>query len=92
MRIRALSVFERVVYHCVCTDERDPGRPMLEVDAVLRTGDADGPLLVTVADYKRMVGFAVAAANLPALRDAGSTEVHDGVEYLVFRVWQTVES
>lgn len=92
MRIRALSVFERVVYHCVCIDERDPGRPTLEVDAVLRAGDADGPLLVTVADYKRMVGFTVAQANLPALRDAARTELHDGVEYLAFRVWQTVGS
>lgn len=91
MRIRALSVFERVVYHCVCVDRRDPGRPLLEVDALLREGDADGPLLVTVADYKRMAGFDAAAAHLPALRRAGRTERHDGVEYVAFRVWERVE-
>ena len=50
MRIRALSVFERIVYHCVCIDAHDPVRPLLEVDAILRDGDADGPLLVTIAD------------------------------------------
>ena len=88
MRIRALSVFERIVYHCVCIDEHDPVRPVLEVDAILRDGDADGPLLVTVADYKQMLGFEVAKACVPQLRDAGRTQSHDGVEYLVFRVWE----
>jgi hypothetical protein len=88
MRIRVLSVFERVVYHCVCVDDRDPGRPVLEVDAILRAGDADGPLLVTVADYKRMIGFDAATASLPALRAAHRTEVHDGVEYLTFPMWE----
>ena len=89
MRIRALSVFERIVYHCVCIDEHDPARPVLEVDAILRDGDADGPLLVTVADYKQMLGFDVAnAVRARSSRDAGRTESHDGVEYLVFRVWE----
>ena len=84
MRIRALSVFERIVYHCVCIDAHDPARPVLEVDAILRDGDADGPLLVTVADYKQMLGFDV-ADGVPArsCARAGRTEVHDGVEYLV---------
>jgi hypothetical protein len=90
MRIRALSVFERIVYHCDCVDPADPGRPTLEVDALLRDGDADGPLLVTVADYKRMVGFTVAAAHLPALRDAGRLTTVDRVEYLAFPLWQPV--
>ena len=90
MRIRALSVFERIVYHCHCTDPTDPGRPTLEVDALLRDGDADGPLLVTVADYKRMLGFAVAAAHLPALRDAGRLTTVDRVEYLTFPLWEPV--
>ena len=65
---------------------------MLEVDALLRDGDADGPLLVTVADYKRMVGFDVAAACMPVLRAARRTEVHDGVEYLAFPLWERVVS
>jgi hypothetical protein len=90
MRIRALSVFEGVVYHCVCVDDRDPARPVLEVDALLRPGDADGPLLVTIADVKQMVGFDTVAAALPGYRRAGRTEVRDGVEYLVFRMWERV--
>jgi len=91
MRIRALSVFERIVYHCHCVDPTDPGRPTLEVDALLRDGDADGPLLVTVADYKRMVGFPVAAVHLPALRDAGRLTTVDRVEYLMFPLWEPVD-
>jgi hypothetical protein len=90
MRIRALSVFERVVYHCVCVDAHDPAHPMLEVDAVLREGDADGPLLVTVADYKRMAGFDAVQAALPELRRSGRTEQRDGVEYLRFPMWEPV--
>ncbi len=91
MRIRALSVFERIVYHCACVDTQDPARPVLEVDAVLREGDADGPLLVTVADYKHMIGFDAAHACLPQLRAAGRTEVHDGVEYLTFPMWSAAD-
>lgn len=91
MKIRASSVFERVVYHCSCVDPSDPGRPVLEVDALLREGDADGPLLVTVADYKRMVSFETAEQHLPTLRAAGRTETRDGVEYLLFPVWRELE-
>ena len=90
MRIVALSVFERIVYHCHCSDPTDPGRPTLEVDAILRDGDADGPLLVSVADYKRMIGFPAALAHLPSFRDAGRTTVIDGVEYLTFPLWRSV--
>jgi hypothetical protein len=83
-----MAVFERIVYHCTCLDAGDPGRPVLEVDAVLREGDADGPLMVPVADYKRMVGFATAAEHLPALRAQGRTDARDGVEYLLFPLWR----
>ena len=92
MRVRALSVFERIVYHCVCIDPRDPARPVLEVDAVLREGDADGPLLVAVADFKRMLGFDAANACVAPLRRAGRTETRDGVEYVTFAMWEVVES
>ena len=90
MRLRALSVFERVVYHCACIDPNDPAHPILEVDAVLREGDADGPLLVAVADFKRMVGFDATNAALTELRRAGRTEQRDGVEYVAFRMWEPV--
>jgi hypothetical protein len=90
MRIVATAVFERVVFHCACVDERDPAHPVLEVDALLREGDADGPLLLPVAEYKRMIGFDAAEASLPGFRSANRTERRDGVEYLVFPVWARV--
>ncbi|HTL84300.1 MAG TPA: hypothetical protein VL856_03905 [Acidimicrobiia bacterium] len=92
MRVRALSVFERVVYHCVCIDASDPARPVLEVDAILRDGDADGPLLVAVADFKRMIGMDATSAVLAELRRADRTETRDGVEYVSFRMWEPVSS
>lgn len=92
MRLRALSVFERIVYHCACIDPRDPAHPVLEVDAVLREGDADGPLLVAVADFKRILGFEAAKATMFELRRAGRTETHDGVEYVTFTMWEMVAS
>ncbi len=90
MRLRALSVFERIVYHCACIDPHDPARPVLEVDAVLREGDADGPLLVAVADFKRMIGFDETNTALGPLRRAGRTEMRDGVEYVTFPMWEPV--
>src|SRR5262249_62224566 len=85
------AVFEQLVSHCTCIDAGDPAHPRLEVDAILRDGDADGPLLLPVADYKRMAGFDAADARLPAFRSAGRTETCDGVEYLVFPVWERIE-
>ena len=67
----------------------DPAHPVLEVDAILRDGDADGPLLLPVAAFKAMVGFEAAAACVPTFRDAGRTERHDGVEYVAFPLWRT---
>ena len=65
MKIRALSVFEGVVYHCYAVDTANPCRPTLEVDAITRDGDVDqGPLLVSAADYLRMVGAEAAQACL----------------------------
>ena len=90
MRLRALSVFERIVYHCACIDPSDPARPVLEVDAVLRDGDADGPLLVAVADFKRMIGFEATKGCVAELRRAGRTETHDGVEYVSFAMWEMI--
>jgi hypothetical protein len=90
VRLRALSVFERIVYHCACIDPRDPAHPVLEVDAVLRPGDADGPLLVAVADFKRVLGFEATKACVGEFRRSGRTEMHDGVEYVTFTIWQMV--
>jgi hypothetical protein len=90
MRIRAVSVFERVVYHCDAVDRSHPCRPVLEVDALLRPGDADGgPLLVTVADYMRMAG-PDARRCLRQLDRQGRIVEHLGVRHVTFPTWTVV--
>lgn len=95
VRIRALSVFEGVVYHCWPVDPSHPERPTLEVDALLREGDADagaGPLLVTVSDYVAMVGdLPTARRCVAALRDRGRVVEWLGVEHISFPMWTRVE-
>jgi hypothetical protein len=90
VRIRALSVFESVVYHCYAVDGDHPCRPTLELDAVTRPGDTDeGPLLVTVADYLRMAG-PDASRCLPELERKGRIVDLMGVKHLSFPTWTTV--
>jgi hypothetical protein len=92
VRIRALSVFEGVVYHCYCADLSNPCRPTLEVEAVVRDGDVDaGPLLVAVADYLQMVGFETGRRCLHELDRRGRIVQHLGVDHLEFRTWTPVE-
>ena len=57
---------------------------------MLHEGDADGPLLVAIADVKRMLGVREAAALVPRWRAEGRTETHDGVEYLTFPIWRPI--
>ena len=94
MRIRALSVFEGIIYHCVCIDASSPCRPTLEVDALLRPGDADaqaGPLLLSTAEYGVMVGDAeVARRCLAELAARGRMAEHLGVAYIAFPTWTPV--
>ena len=95
MRIRALSVFEGVVYHCWCVDPSQPCRPTLEVEAVLRPGDADaesGPLLLSVADYIPMAGGMEAAAPcLDELAAKGRIVHHLDVAHISFPMWERLE-
>jgi hypothetical protein len=95
MRIRALSVFEGIVYHCWPVDRTNPCRPTLEVDAVLREGDADatsGPLLVAVPDYVAMVGDRRRArACLDELAEKGRIVDHLGVAHITFPIWSRVD-
>ena len=95
MRIRALSVFEGIVYHCWCVDRGQPCRPTLEVEAVLRPGDADaesGPLLLSVADYLTMAGGSGEAGRcLDSLRAKGRLVEHLGVPHIAFPTWTRVD-
>ena len=54
--------------------------------------EADGPLLVPVAEFKRMIGVDATNAVLGELRRSGRTEARDGVEYVTFPMWKPVES
>jgi hypothetical protein len=94
VRIRALSVFEGIIYHAQLIDPATPARPRLEVEAVLRPGDADaeaGPLLLSVAEYMVMVGDTTRArAALRELESKGRIVEHLGVRYLTFPTWERV--
>ena len=92
MIIRALSVFEQVIYHAVVMDRAHPCRPTLEVDAVLRDGDADGgPLLLAVAEYVVMAGGRDRAAPcLRELAERGRITQHLGVAQLTFPFWTPI--
>jgi len=96
VKIRVLSVFEGIVYHCWPVDLSNPGKPVLEVDAVLREGDADassGPLLLSVADYITMVGgLEKARPHLRELGAQGRVVEHLGAQYLSFPMWTRVSS
>ncbi len=93
MRIRALSVFEGVVYHSSLIDPSHPCRPTLEVEAVLREGDADaGPLLLPVAEYVLMAGGAeVARPCLDTLAARGRIVPHLDVPHVSFPTWTPVD-
>jgi uncharacterized protein YbjT (DUF2867 family) len=89
VRIRAVAVFERVVHNCVLVDPSRPERPVLEVDAILRSGDADGPLLLPVPQYMALLGGAAAAEPyLRELRDQGRILRHQGIAHVVFPTWE----
>ena len=92
MKIRALSVFEGVVYHCYVVDPSNPCRPVLEVEARTQPDDLDaGPLLVTLADYARMAGGRDAVMPcLDELRAKGRIVTWMDVEHLSFPTWTPV--
>ena len=91
MRIRATAVFERVIYNCFVTDPSRPEHPVLEMDALLRDGDADGPVLLPVPQFMAIVGGpAVAEPMLRRLSAQGRVVRHQGVAHLSFPTWQPV--
>ena len=85
-------MFEGIVYHCALVDGAHPCRPTLEVDAVIRPGDADdGPLLLPVADYATLAGGAeVVRPCIERFRAAGRLVDHLGVAHLAFPFWTPV--
>ena len=89
-----MSVFEGVVYHCWVVDPTAPCRPTLEVDALLRPGDADaeaGPLLLSVSDFIVFAGgIEVARPCLRELADAGRIVRHLDVDHIAFPTWTRV--
>ncbi|HEX2383569.1 MAG TPA: hypothetical protein VHI95_13080 [Acidimicrobiales bacterium] len=94
MRILAQSVFEGVVYQCTPLDVAHPCRPTLEVDALLRPGDADasaGPLLLPVADYIRMLGIDIARPCLHELAAKGRITTRLDVDHISFPTWTPFE-
>lgn len=88
VRITALAVFEQVVYQCHATTLDRPERPVLEVDAVLRPGDADGALLLPVPTFMALVGGPDQANEpLQHLAKAGRIVEHQGIAHIRFPLW-----
>jgi hypothetical protein len=86
--IRAFSVFEGIVYHCGLVDGTNPCRPLLEVEAVVRPGDADQGLLRPLADYvTRAGGLDAVRSCIDRFRAAGRLVDHLGVAHLAFPFW-----
>jgi hypothetical protein len=93
VRIRALSVFEGIVYHSHPIDTANPCRPTLEVEALVRDGDVDsGPLHLAVAEYAVMVGDTEVGRRCVAeLREKGRIVEILGVAYIAFPTWTPVD-
>lgn len=77
------------MYHCALVDAANPCRPTLEVEAVVRPGDADdGPLLLPLADYATLAGgVEVVRPCIERFREAGRIVDHLGVAHLSFPFW-----
>ena len=88
MRIRAMSVFEGIVYHSTCLDPSNPKRPTLEIDAVVRDGDVDeGPVLLPWADFVFMVGKSVADRCYPDFEAQGRIVEYLDVKHQSIPLW-----
>src|SRR4051794_19473338 len=91
MRIRAIAVFERVVYQCHAVTLDRPARPILEVDAILREGDAEGELLLPVPTFMALLGGPGAAEDaLQRLASAGRLVDHQDIAHIRFPIWERV--
>ena len=88
------AVFESVIYNCYVVDAEHPDRVTLEVDAILRPGDADeGPLLLPVPTYMALVGGPESAQpQLRSLSERGRLVDRQGVAHISFPTWELVQS
>lgn len=87
MLIVATALFERLVHMAHCPDASDPRAPRLEVGALCRDGDLDGPLLLTVSMFRVFCGPAAAPDAVAHLRRSGRVVNVDGVAHVVFPTW-----
>jgi hypothetical protein len=88
LKIKAMSVFEGIVYHSVCLDPSNPHRPTLEVEAVVRDGDVDdGPVLLPWPDFVFMVGEETARRCYDGFAADDRIVDHLGVKHLAFPLW-----
>lgn len=93
MRIQALAVFERVVHQCHALSLERPERPVLEVDAILREGDADGELLLPVPTFMALLGGPeLAESALRRLSETGRVIDHQDVAHIRFPIWEPTRS
>ena len=84
-------MFERVIYNCFVTDPSRPERPVLEMDALLRDGDADGPVLLPVPQFMALVGGPeVAEPILRKLSAQGRVVRYQDVAHLSFPTWRPI--
>lgn len=87
MLIVATALFERLVHMAHCPDPSDPRSPRLEVDALCRPGDLDGPLLLTVSMFRVFCPSDSAADAVAHLRRGGRVTTVDGVAHITFPTW-----
>lgn len=87
MRIVATAVFERLVHMAHCVDRKDPCSPRLEIDALCREGDLDGPVLLTVSMFRVFCPAGSADHAVAHLRRSGRIVEVDGVAHVAFPTW-----
>jgi hypothetical protein len=86
-----MAVFECVVYQCHALTTERPERPVLEVDAILREGDAEGELLLPVPMFMALLGGPAEANDaLRQLAAGGRLVDHEDVTHIRFPMWERV--
>ncbi len=87
-----MAVFENIVYSARLLDAARSDRITLVVDAILREGDADEPLLMPLPEVAVLIGTDNANRLFPKYRDDGRIVDHMGVAHLSFPFWELAEA